>query len=104
MGGWHEYIKSSEFKKNIWTRRNRSQSPYAGIDHVGEHKVHHPIVAPEGDGTVDAVLDQLPQPGFLLIGENDAVHSVHASTLCPIHYLPVQRFAVSSTLCAHFVL
>ena len=54
--------------------------PDAGAHHVGQHKVHHAIVAPEGDGTVDAVLDQLPQPGFLLIGENDAVHTVHAST------------------------
>ena len=54
--------------------------PDAGIDHVGEHKVHHPIVAAEGDGAVDALLDELPQSGFLFVGENDAVHSVHAST------------------------
>ena len=25
MGGWHEYIKSSKFTKNIWAGRNRSQ-------------------------------------------------------------------------------
>ena len=54
--------------------------PDAGIDHVGEHKVHHPIVAAEGDGAVDALLDELPQSGFLFIGKYDAVHSVHAST------------------------
>ena len=36
--------------------------PDAGVDHVGEHKVHHPIVAAEGHGAVDAVLDQLPSP------------------------------------------
>ena len=54
--------------------------PDTGAHHVGQHKIHHAIVAPEGDGTVDAVLDQLPQSGFLFIGENDAVHTVHAST------------------------
>ena len=52
-----------------------------GVDHVGEHKVHHPVVAAEGHGAGDAVGDQVPQPRGLSVRKDDAVHGVvHAFT------------------------
>ena len=54
-----------------------------GIDHVGQHKVHHPVIAAEGQRTVDAVGGQLTQSRLFSIGEDDPVHPLHRDVSFP---------------------
>ena len=54
-----------------------------GVDHIGEHEVHHPVVAAEGQGAVDTVGRQLPQTGLFSIGEDDTVHTFHREPSFP---------------------
>ena len=55
----------------------------AGVDEVGQHEIHHPVFTGEGNGAVYAGLDQFPQVGCLLVGEDDAMHSVHLAFSFP---------------------
>ena len=55
----------------------------AGVHHAGEDEVDDAVVTAEGDGAVDAIFDELPQTVFLVVGEDDPVHSVHGRTSLP---------------------
>ena len=54
-----------------------------GIDHVGQDKVHHPVIAAKGQRAVDTVGGQLTQTRLLSIGEDDPVHSLHCAASFP---------------------
>ena len=53
---------------------------HAGVDHIGEHEVHHAVLTADGNGAMDSVLDQLTQARLFLIREDNSVHSFHAYT------------------------
>ena len=54
-----------------------------GVDHVGQHKVHHPEIAAEGQRAMNAVGGQLAQSRLFSIGEDDPVHPFHRDVSFP---------------------